>query len=167
MQNTAYAQNHPTGKMKAAKVTAWIHPLVKAELERKAEQQGLSVSKVIAAYLEQAIRQDIHTQHDALLKPMLRQIMREELRTFSNRIVFFLMRIAFAGEQSRILITNTLDRILRREGVPEDKFSSLVDQSSKMARRNIIQKTPQIKTLLEEWESSLGDGGEGKEKRYG
>jgi hypothetical protein len=91
---------------------------------------------------------------------MLRQIIRDELRTFGNRIVFFLMRIAFASEQARILVTNILDRILRREGVTSDTFSSLVDQSNKMARRNILHKTPQLQSLLEEWEGSVQDEGE-------
>lgn len=83
---------------------------------------------------------------------MLRQIIREELRSFGNRIVFFLMRIAMASEQARILVTNVLHHILKREGVPQERFHELVDQSNKLARRNIIQKTPQLKTLLKEWD---------------
>ena len=92
---------------------------------------------------------------------MIKQAIREELRTFGNRLVFFLMRIAFASEQARILITNVLDRILRREAVTEKTFTNLVDQSNKMARRNIIHKSPQMKSLLEEWEGLLKH--EGKE----
>lgn len=83
---------------------------------------------------------------------MLRQIIREELRAFGNRVVFFLMRIAFAAEQARILVTNVLDSLLKREGVAQEHFHKLVDQSNRMARRNIIQKTPQLKTLLKEWD---------------
>lgn len=151
------SQNRSTAKRKTVPLQLWVQPLVKSEIRRTAEREGLSVSKVGAAFLEKAIRQDIHTQHDALIKPMLRQIIREELRAFGNRLVFFLMRIAFASEQSRILITNILDRILRREGVTPETFTNLVDRSNKMARRNIIQKTPQIQSLLEEWEGSLKD----------
>ena len=88
---------------------------------------------------------------------MIEQTVRRELRSFGNRLVFFLMRIAYASEQSRILITNILDRILRREGVTPETFTSLVDKSNTMARRNIIHKSPQLQSLLDEWERSFHD----------
>jgi hypothetical protein len=141
--------NHP----KTVKVTLWVKPAVKAELKRLAEMNGLSVSKTGASLLEAGIHQEIYKQHALLLQPIIEQTVRKELRSFGNRLVFFLMRIAFASEQARILITNVLDRILRREGVPAQTFTSLVDQSNKMARRNITHKTPQLQTLLEEWEA--------------
>src|SRR4051812_27886350 len=78
-------------------MTVWVHPLIKAEIHRTAQLESLatgeyvSASKVGAGYLEYAVRQDIHQQQDALLKPMLKQIIREEFRAFGNRIVFFLM----------------------------------------------------------------------------
>jgi hypothetical protein len=165
--NRDRSQFTSTRKWKAVKATTWLHPLVKAELERKAKLTELSLSKVMAVALEEWVQKDIHTQQDALLYPMIRQIIREEHRAFGNRIVFFLMRIAFASEQSRILITTVLDWILRREKVPEDTLTTLVDQSNTMARRNIIQKTPQIKTLLEEWEYSFHDSGEEDNKSNG
>jgi hypothetical protein len=159
---TIVFQKRSTTRAKLEHTTLWLHPLVKAELQRKAEQESLSVSSVGAALLEKAIQQDIHSQYSALIQPMMRQIIREELRAFGNRLVFFLMRIAFASEQSRILITNMLDRILRREGAAEGTFTRLVDQSNKMAQRNIIKKTEHMKSLLEEWEGSFKDEREGK-----
>ena len=157
--NTTRSQKRSTPKRRTAQLILWVHPLAKAEIQRTAAREGLSVSKVGAALLEQAIRQDIHSQYNALIQPMIEQTVRKELRSFGNRLVFFLMRIAFASEQARILITNLLDRILRRDGVPENTFTKLVDQSNKMARRNIIQKTPQLKSLLEEWEGIFTSDG--------
>lgn len=164
--NTSRSQKRSTPKRRTAQLILWVHPLVKAEIQRTAAQEGLSVSKVGASFLERAIRQDIHSQYNSLIQPMIEQTVRKELRSFGNRIVFFLMRIAFAAEQSRILITNILDRILRREGVPEQTFTTLVDQSNRMARRNIIQKTPQIKSLLEEWEATFQDDREEGTNRH-
>jgi hypothetical protein len=69
----------------------------------------------------------------------------------SERLVFFLMRIAFAAEQTRILVTNILDRILKGNGADPNTFNSLVDKSNKMAKRNIIARTPEMKSLMEEW----------------
>jgi len=161
------SQNRPTAKRRTVPLQLWVDPLVKAEIQRTADREGLSASKVGSSFLEDAIRQDVHAQYNALLQPMMRQIIREELRTFSNRLVFFLMRIAFASEQGRILITNVLDRILRREGVSPDTFTNLVDQSSKMARRNILHKTPQLKSLLEEWERLFQDAEGDNKNNYG
>src|SRR3712207_1267825 len=90
----------------AEKVTSWIPSLLKAELVRIAERNGLSLSQTIAALLEKLIQQDLHQQHEAVLFPMFKKALHEEFLAFGNRIVFFLMRIAFAAEQSRILITN-------------------------------------------------------------
>ncbi len=152
------SQNRPSDRL--VPVTLQVRFAVKAEVQRLAETEHISVSKVGGTLLEDAIRRDIHSQHEALLYPIIRQIIREELRAFGNRIVFFLMRIAFAAEQSRILITNILDRMLRRDGVPTETFTKLLDQSNRMARRNIIQKSPQIASLLEEWEASFKDRAE-------
>jgi hypothetical protein len=143
-----------TKPAKAVKVTLWVKPAVQAELKRLAEMDQLTVSKTGAALLEAAIHQRIHTQHALLLEPIIEQSVRKELRSFGNRLVFFLLRVAFASEQARILITNVLDRLLRREGGGEQTLTTLVDQSNKLARRNIIRKSPQLQTLLEEWEAA-------------
>ena len=153
-------QTHTKHQKTSEKVTLWVKPAVKAELKRLAGIDELTVSKTGAALLEAAIHQKLHIQHALLLQPIIEQTVRKELRSFGNRLVFFLMRIAFASEQARILITNVLDRILRREGVREPTFTSMVDQSNKMARRNIIHKSPQLQTLLDQWEESFPKGRE-------
>ena len=167
-------------KVKLIHTTIHLHPLVRAELERIAEQESLSVSKVGAEALAEWIRWKIHQQQEGLLYPIIRQIIREELRAFSNRIVFFLMRIAFSAEQGRILTTNVLKRVLNilwiirppMTSTAEEKqdfnaiFNSLVADSNLLAQRNIITKTTQMKRLLEEWEASYRDerGGEGEQQ---
>lgn len=153
-QHTA-KPNKRSSKRQTVKLTVWLKPAVYDEIQRIATHGHLSLSKTGAAALEEWVHQQIHRQHETLLYPIIRQIIREELRTFGNRMVFFLMRIAFAAEQSRILITNILDRLLRLVHAPEQTFTTLVDQSNKMAQRNIINKSPQIKTLIDEWERSF------------
>ena len=167
-------------KVKLIHTTIHLHPLVRAELARIAEQESLSVSKVGAEALAEWVRWKIHQQQEGLLYPIIRQIIREELRAFSNRIVFFLMRIAFSAEQGRILITNVLKwvlklfwiivKLLKTSTAEEGKqdftaiFNSLVADSNLLAQCNIITKTAQMKRLLEEWEASYRDEREeGKE----
>ena len=154
---TTRAQKRATTRVKLIHTTLWLHPLVRAEFERIAEREKLSVSSVGASACEEWVRYDIHRQQSAILETKMRQLIREENRALGNRIVFFLMRIAFASEQARILISNVLKWVLTLAGVDQKSYYTMVDDSSKMARRNIITKTPQLKSLLEEWEHSFID----------
>src|SRR5437870_1037684 len=52
-------------------LTLWVHPRVKAELQRIAELEGISVSAAGAALLEHSLRQSVYTQHAALLDPII------------------------------------------------------------------------------------------------
>ncbi len=153
----APSEGKRSSKRQTVKLTVWLKPPVYEEVQRIASLTQLSLSKTGATALEEWVHQRLHTQHETLLYPIIRQIIREELRSFGNRVVFFLMRIAFAAEQSRILLTNILDRLLRLVHAPEQTFTTLVDQSNKMAQRNIINKSPQIKSLIDEWEGSFND----------
>jgi hypothetical protein len=164
--HTPEARKH-SSKRQTVKLTVWMKQPVYEEVQRIASRTHLSLSKIGATALEEWVHQHIYKQHETLLYPIIRQIIRDELQTFGNRMVFFLMRIAFAAEQSRILISNVLYRLLRlhikEPKEVEQTFTSLVDQSNRMAQRNIIVKTPQIKTLLEEWEATYQiDREEGK-----
>jgi hypothetical protein len=159
-------------KHKTVPLPLHVDPLLKAEIQRIAEAESLSVSQVGATGLGEWVHQRLHDHHESLLYPVLRQLIRDELRAFGNRIVFFLIRIAFAAEQSRILITNVLHKLTIQMGLPIDKFNEMVDKSNKMARRNIIARSPEIKTLMKEWEASHEDEKEddktnfnGKEKK--
>ena len=148
----------------AVKVTLWVKPEVKAELKRLAGMDGLTVSKTGATFLEEAIHQKLHIQHAMLLQPIIEQTVRKELRTFGNRLVFFLMRIAFASEQARILITNVLDRILRREAVTAETFTVSLTKATKWHGEISSTRRRRCKSLLEEWEGLLKhEGEEGRE----
>jgi hypothetical protein len=152
------SQNTPRTKWRAVKVTSWINPLVKTELERTAKLWGVSLSKVMAVALEEWVHQSIYKQHDAMLFPMIRSVIREELRAFGDRIVHFLMRIATASEATRILIANVLDRMLFDKA---DEYTHLIERSDTLARQKVLDKIPQMKPLIEKWNAP--EEREGKE----
>jgi len=72
------------------------------------------------------------------------------------------MRIAFSAEQAKLLITNVLKFVLKLTGIDQKTYVSLVDESAKLAKRNILANTPQFKALLSEWEESKRKEGTGK-----
>jgi hypothetical protein len=143
---------------KAVKVTAWVKPGVKAELERLAKQEGLSVSATSAALLEEAVRQKLHVQHAVLLQPLIEQAIRQQMKGISTKLAWLLVRVAFDAGQTRSLVTNILSR---QPGMTEPMLKNLMINSSKTAKGNITRKTPQLTDLMEAVEQWLVADNEG------
>jgi len=166
------SQNY-SKKRRTVQISGWCRPQLKAELERIAKEQGLSLSQVVVSGLEQWALWNIHEQQEAFFYPKLRQIMREEREASENRIVFFLMRIAIASEQSRILTTELLKRFLfflfgrnaqqtrnTPGGEPSamETLDAIRDKSYDMARANVFRKSTEMKSMLAEWEAWNKEG---------
>ena len=149
------SQNKPTFKRKTVPLQLWVHPLVKAEIQRLAEREELSVSKVGAAFLEKAIRQDIHSQYGALIEPIIEQAIAKHMRAYSNRLAVLLVRGLFASEQVRGLVTNILSR---QDGVTQPDLEEILNGSSSAAKRNITRLTPQLAALVEEIKQWMEEG---------
>jgi hypothetical protein len=146
--NTSHArsQNQPTIKRKTTHLTLWVKPVVKSELQRIAEQEGVSISTTGAAFLEEAIRQKLHIQHAVLLQPIIEQAIRKQMRGISTRLAWLLVRVAFDSGQTRSLVTNMLSR---QPGVTQPILRHILDNSSKTAKGNITRRTPQMIELIE------------------
>ena len=98
---TAQIQKTKSGRAKLIHSTIHFEPRVHAGLKRIADEQGLSFSEVGNAAGRFYIAATIEQQHAESLRDIVRQIMREELAAFGHRIVYFLLRIAFAAEQGK------------------------------------------------------------------
>jgi hypothetical protein len=155
--NPARSHNHATAHQRAAKVTVWVKPGVKAELARIAAQQGLSVSATGAAFLEEAVRQHLHVQHAVLLQPIIEHAIRQQMQGISTRLAWLLVRVAFDAGQTRSLVTNILGR---QAGVTPDMLKTLLENSGKSAKGNITRKTPQLTELMEAVEHWMRADGE-------
>lgn len=144
-------------KRKTVQLVLWVKPGVKAELERIAVQEGLSVSATGAAFLEQAIQQDIHTQHGALLDTLIQKAIARQMRSYSTRIALLLVRVAFDAGQTRSIVTNILSR---QPTVTQPILTQILNGSSNAAKRNITRKTPQLESIIEEIEQWMEHEGE-------
>src|SRR5437762_1684853 len=134
---------------KDIQLNLWVRPVVKAELERVAKRESVSVSAAGEALLEKALQQDISTQHSALLDTIIQKAIAKQMRSYSTRIALLLVRVAFAGEQTRSIVTNILSR---HPGVTQDMLTRILNGSSNAAKRNITRKTPQLETIINEVE---------------
>lgn len=137
----------PTRKRQTVHVDSWISPQLKSELKRIADLEQLSLSRMIATILAEGIRQKLHIQHAILLQPIIETTLKREMRASNNRLAMLLVRCVFASEQTRSLTTNILSR---QQGVTQPVLEEILDGSSKVAKRNITQLTPQLKTLISE-----------------
>ncbi len=132
---------------KAQKVTIWLKPVIKAELERLAELESLSISSTGAAFIEQGIRQKLHTQHSVLLQPIIETAIQKAMRAQVNRLALLLVRIAFDGGQTRAIVTNILSR---HPGISPELLKTILEGSSNTAKRNIKEKNPQLEEIIRE-----------------
>ena len=139
-------------KRQTVKLTTWVKPSVKTELQRIAEAEGLSLSRTGAAALEEWLARRSHIQHRGIFQPMIEQAIAKEMRAYSSRIAMLLVRSMFASEQTRALATNILGR---QPGVTQPVLDHILDGTSDTAKRNITRRTPQLQSVLQEVEKWL------------
>jgi hypothetical protein len=140
------SQNRPTPKRNTVQLTLWINPLVKGELQRLAAQEGLTVSKTGAAFLEQALQHNIDMHYHALIDPVIKTAVQKHMAGGFNRLAWLLVRIAFVVEQDRAITTNTLGRM---PGMTEEQLKHILAMSQKAAKANITRTSPELRELIE------------------
>jgi hypothetical protein len=157
MPHAVFQKRHHSQKRQTVKVTLWVKPIVKAELQRKAEREGLSLSATGAAFLEKALQSDIDMQYGTLLQPIIEKAIATHMRSYSTRIAMLLVRSVFTSEQTRSLSANILGR---QPGVTQQVLEDILNRSSQTAKRNITRITPQLTELLKEIEQWIRVEGE-------
>jgi hypothetical protein len=146
---TDRAKKHGSTKRKTVHLVLWIKPIVKAELKRIAEQEGLSLSKTAGTLLTRALDGHMDRHYHALLAPVIESAINKEIRSYSNRIATLVARTLFASEQTRSLTTNILGR---QPGITEDLLKHILAMSQKAAKGNLTRKTPpELIDAIEQW----------------
>ncbi len=145
-------------KRQMVQLTIWLTPSVKAEIQRIAAKEGLSVSSVGRAGLEEWVRQKLHLQHAVLLQPIIETAIRQELKGILKKLVVFLSRNAYEAGWTRRLASNILKY---QPGIlNEEKLNTILDRSSSDARKYVFRKTPETNELNEAIEQWLLQGEE-------
>ncbi len=150
------SQNRPPYSRSTRHTTLHLKLSVRAELERKAKEEGLSVSATGAAILDWFFTQSISTQHAATLETAIDTSIGKHMRSYSNRLAVLIVRSLFASEQARCYAINILGRL---PGMTDTELGDIKHGANNTARANITRVTPQIKTLIEAVETWLEKGG--------
>src|ERR671915_1758728 len=69
--NPQRSKKHGSTKRKTVHLVLWVKPIVKAELKRIAEQEGLSLSKAAGTMLARALDGHMDRHYHALLTPII------------------------------------------------------------------------------------------------
>jgi hypothetical protein len=153
------SQNRPKPKGKTVHLTLWVDPIVKRELQRIVEQEGVTVSKTGAAFLKQALQNNVNMQYSELLTPIIETAIDKRMRSRDARLAWLLVRAAFDTGQTRSLVANILGR---QQGMTEDMLKNILAMSQRTAKGNITRKTPQPTELMEAVEKWLAEDEEKK-----
>ena len=143
--NGTRTPNKNVAKTTTVHLDLWVKPIVKAELQRLAEQEGLSLSATGAALLEGALRQKLHLQQGVLLQPLIKQAIRDQMQGISNRLAILLTRNAFSSEQTRSLVTNILGR---QSGITEEEVKTILAMTKRAAQGNLTRRNPELEELI-------------------
>src|SRR2546429_114318 len=92
---------------------------------------------------------NLDMQYGALLQPIIREAIAKQMRSMSTRLAFLLVRVAFASEQTRSLVTNVLGR---QQGVTPSMLNEILDGSSKATKGKIPPRPPQLEEIIAEVE---------------
>lgn len=143
---------------KDVQLNLWVRPVVKAELERVAKREGLSVSATGEAFLEKALQQDIYTQHGALLETILDRAVGRHMRFYSDRNAGLQARTIQKTEMIFQIVTNMLAKM---PGMDERHMERILNDADDAARGSIKRMTPKDKqTVAQEKEQfEKGSGG--------
>src|SRR6266487_263381 len=143
------SQNKTVPKRKTVCISLWVKPVVKRELQRIAAAEKLSISVTGATFLEKSLSQHLDSEHAGLIQPVIEKAIKKEMRAYSTRLAVLLVRVAFASEQTRSIVTNILGR---QPGITPDALNTILDGSSKAAKGKITYKTPQLADIITEVE---------------
>ena len=146
------SQNATDHKTQRALVGVWVEPVVKAELQRLAAQEGLTVSAAGAVLLKQALQNNVNMQYSELLTPIIEAAIDKRMRQRDSRLAWLLVRVAFDTGQTKSLVTNILGK---QQGMTEDALKNILAMSQRTAKGNITRKTPQLAELMEALEKWL------------
>jgi hypothetical protein len=62
-------------------------------------------------------------------------------------------RVGARSAELPIYVSQIVARFVQKEGVSQEKFYQLLDDSDEMARKNITQKSPKFNGILAAWEA--------------
>src|SRR5512135_861172 len=139
------------------KLTTWVKPSVRHELQRIAEVEKLSLSRTSAAALEDWLAKRLDIQYAGFLEPIIQRAIAKGIRAYSSRLALLLVRSLFTSEQTRAIAYNTL-RKPPGLTLTDEMVDKIMDGSKNTAKRNIARVDPELIPVIGAVEAWLEHG---------
>jgi hypothetical protein len=139
-----------------------VSPIEKAEIQRRAARENLSVSSVGAALLRKGLQTDLDLQYGALLEPVFAAHLDRRMSSRDNRLALLLVRNYLVGEQTRGLVTNLLGR---HPAITPEVLNDILDHSFQEAKKKLIRRSPELEALIKEVKNWVMDEARGEAKK--
>jgi hypothetical protein len=149
---TPRSQNAPIAARRKEKLTLWVDPIDKAEVQRRAKRERLSDSEAGAALLKKGIQVDLDLAYGALLTPVFENTLKRYMTARDNRMAILLVRACIAIEQTRGVAVNILGRQPAKTAnvLKPDVLNDILDRSLDDAKKKITNRSPELKELIKE-----------------
>jgi hypothetical protein len=129
-------KKHGSNRRKTVEVAGYVIPSIRAELERIAKAEKLSLSKVVAAFLTQSIQTHKDMQYRSMLEPVIKDQIHKDIQAYSNRISSLAVKARDSAEESRILLIKVLSLLLDTD---PQVLNHLIEEAKKEARANVMR----------------------------
>src|SRR5690349_592163 len=136
---SAQSQSIPTQTERLVQLVLWVKPIVKEWTVRRAREEDLTVSRFGSSLYEQATQRSIDVLYSPQLKPVIEQILRQEIR----RAVGLLIDTARDAQTTKQLTSYVLERL---PGVTKEIHSNYLKLA---AARTNEEMTKRFKKLSE------------------
>jgi predicted kinase len=133
-------------------MTFHIDPILKADIQRRAQLNGNSASSEGEAMLEAKAREDLHTQQAENLATTMERMHAKANRRMAKKLSFFLTAILFDVGETKVLTTNVLGM---QKGMSEDMLKDILRDADKQTRRRLSRKYPELTEFTQAIEAWL------------
>jgi hypothetical protein len=158
-KNSPRSQNPINASRPKVPLTLWVEPIVKAEVHRRAAENGVYPSEAGAVLLKKGIQVDLDMQYGALLTPVFENVLKRYMAARDNRLASLLVRACIAIEQTRSIAVNVLGRQPAKSPnvLSSDVLNDILDRSLDDAKKKLTNRSPELKELIKELNSYLLD----------
>jgi hypothetical protein len=129
-------KKHGSNRRKTVEVAGYVSPSIRAELERIARQEKLSLSKVVATLLTQSIQTHKDMQYRSMLEPVIKNQIHKDMQAYSSRLANLAVKARASAEESRILLIKVLSLLLDTD---RQVLNHLIEEAEREARANTIK----------------------------
>jgi hypothetical protein len=129
------------------RITTWVHPSVKEAYEHQAKTEGLDLSKVAAATLEESLARRLHVQHAGILQPVVEQAITRALEKQAREYRKTALRTYYTAEHTKAMLFNVLRWHLK---LTEQQANDIIDGAKRDAQHSARMLAAEIAAVVAE-----------------